>query len=374
MTVSEYGNKTPVNSNTYVLPDNSIRRMIAERQIIAEESIDDSQIQPASLDLRLGMYAYHVRASFLAGGVKKRVDDCISHGNLEVCRIDLTKGALLKVGCVYIIPLVESLNLPSHIYALANSKSSSGRLDIFTRLITDFGEEFDRVPLGYQGNLYLEVCSGTFDIIVHSHLSLNQIRFKDVSMQITESLHDSTHIINHLMEEEVFSVNLRRNDETDIIGYKAKKEAGIIDLRKVNYYDSTVFWDCIYASDKDMLVLEPNEFYILSSSSIIQVPPLYAAEMIPYISFLGEFRVHYAGFFDPNFGYKGKNNESLGNTRAVLEVRCREVPFVLFHGQSMGKIVYEKLKGVPDRLYGEDGIGSHYQGQSLCLSKHFLSK
>ena len=358
-------------TDTGVLADHQMRDMITQGQIISEVPISDGQVQPASLDLRLGNLAYRVRASFLTGKqrtVEERLNDFVMH------RIDLTGGAVLEKGCVYVVPLCESLNLPKGLSGAASAKSSIGRLDLLTRIITDRGHEFDRVPKGYSGPLYVEICPRSFSVVVEPGQMLNQIIFRqgDTVINDTElrALHERTAIVNGppvISGGLGFSVDLKPKNG-DLVGYRAKPHAGVIDLSKLNHYDPADFWEEV-RTKAGWIILDPGAFYILVSRESISIPPDHAAEMAPYLAMVGEFRVHYAGFFDPGFGY----SESGGSgSRGVLEVRCHEAPFVLEHGQVVGRLVYEKMASLPQALYGVD-IKSNYQGQGLKLSKHFKS-
>ncbi len=346
-----------------------IEAMIANEHIRAEPQIDSSQIQPASLDLRLGTTAYRMRTSALTGAnatVTEALSDFIMHS------VDLSAGAVLEKGCVYLIPLVERLALPANVTGVANAKSSSGRLDLLTRTIVDYGIEFDRIPAGYRGTVYVEVCPRSFSILVRPGLRLNQIRFRNGQSQLSDAelrqLHASEALVSGeaIIEDGLgFSVDLSAT-ESKPIGYRAKPHTGVIDLDQVDYYEPTEYWEALYGTD-DHLILDPGAFYILVSKEAIHIPPHYAAEMAPYLAMVGEFRVHYAGFFDPGFGHDPAGGRG---SRAVLEVRCREVPFVLHHGQIVGRLLYERLAERPTLLYGRD-LGSNYQGQGLKLSKQF---
>ena len=354
---------------TGVLPDKSLRAMIANGAISADVPVGAVQIQPASLDLRLGNHAWRVRASFLAGG-DARVEDRLSA--FEMHKVDLTEGAVLEKGCVYVVPLQEHLDLAPGTSAVANAKSSTGRLDLLTRVITDGGTEFDRIPDGYTGPLYAEICPRSFSVLVRPGMRLNQIRFSSGGGPLEDAelsaLHervplvDGIPLIHHGLG---FSVDLRPSDGT-LVGYRAKPHTGVINLDRIAHYDPREFWEDVHAED-GRIILDPGAFYILVSREAVTIPPDHAAEMAPYMAMVGEFRVHYAGFFDPGFGYDAAGG---AGSRGVLEVRCHEAPFVLEHGQTVGRLVYEKMAALPDRLYGTD-MGSNYQGQGLKLSKHF---
>ena len=299
--------------------------------------------------------------------------------------IDLRNGAALETGCVYVAPLQERLRLPPDVSAVANAKSSTGRLDVFTRLITDYGTEFDRVDAGYDGPLYAEISPRTFSVLARTGARLNQVRFRIGHPAFTahefEALRqDQTLVENADMFDKdaglSFSVDLDQKGDAPI-GYRARRHSGLIDLDKVDHYDPRDFWDPLTprafgSAGARGVILDPGAFYILVSRESVHVPPACAAEMTPYLAVVGEFRVHYAGFFDPGFGHAaagGLGPDSAG-ARGVLEVRCHEAPFALEHGQVVGRLVYEPMLEPPDTLYGVD-IGSTYQAQGLRLSKHF---
>lgn len=354
---------------TGVLADHQIRDMIKAGSIAADLPIFPDQIQPASLDLRLGTTAYRVRASFLTGP-QRTVTDRLS--DFKMHEIDLTQGAVLEKGCVYVVPVMERLSLPATMSAAASAKSSIGRLDLLTRVITDRGVEFDRVPAGYDGPLYVEICPQSFSVIAQNGQMLNQIIFRVGKTILTDAeladLHSRDPIVNgtaSISDGLGFSVDLGPETGT-LVGYRAKPHAGVIDLSKLGHYDPADFWEEV-RTDKGWIILDPGAFYILVSREAIAIPPDYAAEMAPYVAMVGEFRVHYAGFFDPGFGWAGAGGMG---SRGVLEVRCHEAPFVLEHGQTVGRLVYERMSATPAALYGRE-IKSNYQGQGLKLSKHF---
>ena len=355
-----------------ILPAHMIAALADAGKIRAPKPFDGDQVQPASLDLRLGPVAYRVRASFLPGP-DKTVADRIEA--LKLHEIDLTSGALLepgRSGGVYIVPLMEALALPADIAAATNPKSSTGRLDVFTRVITDRAREFDTVAAGYAGRLYLEISPRTFPVIVRAGSRLSQIRFRRGHARLDDAalatLHGRTPLVDgelHLADGVMLSIDL--SGAGGIVGYRAKRHTGLIDVDRRDAYDMLEFWDPLTTHGRKELVLDPDQFYILVSREAVHVPPDYAAEMVPFDPLVGEFRVHYAGFFDPGFGH----SESGGaGSRAVLEVRSHEIPFILEHGQSVGRLVYERMLERPRVLYGQ-GIGSHYQAQGLKLSKHF---
>lgn len=352
-----------------VLPSQAISELVTNGAITIDAPLLDGQLQPASLDLRLGTVAYRIRASFLPGhgtAVLDRVNDFTMH------RIDLSDGAVLEKGCVYLVPLMEGLNLPHGITAVANAKSSTGRLDLLTRVVTDGGTEFDRIPAGYRGPLYAEICPRSFSVLVRPGMRLNQIRFRKgqsvlddaelAALHASDTLVDGVPVISDGLG---FSVDLKPA-QGDLVGYRAKPHTGVIDLENIGYYDPAEFWEEIRTTT-GRIILDPGAFYILVSREAVHIPPAYAAEMAPYLAMVGEFRVHYAGFFDPGFGHAAVGGSG---ARGVLEVRCHEAPFVLEHGQVVGRLIYEKMSQTPETLYGAD-LASNYQGQGLKLSKHF---
>jgi dCTP deaminase len=369
--------------STGLLPSQMLRGLVKlGHEIVGQAPIGEDQIQPASLDLRLGEVAYRVRASFLPGArstVKEKLDQLSMH------RIDLTAGTVLERDCVYIVPLLEMTALPRRTTAAANPKSSTGRLDVFARVITDYGVEFDRVRDGYKGPLYAEISPRSFSVVVRTGSRLVQLRirrgsplFRDTALRrlhaespLVELPEDGTPASQAIRNGLVFTVDAMGHPDSGLIGYKARRHTDVIDVDRIDAYDPSDFWEPVHARrgsrDPLGLVLDPNDFYILASREAVVVPPDHAAEMLPYDTFVGEFRVHYAGFFDPGFGAAEAGGQG---SRAVLEVRSHEVPFLIEHGQTMGRLVYEPLIARPDRLYGGN-IGSSYQNQGLVLSKHF---
>lgn len=359
--------------STGILPSHVLKRLLDQgREITASEPFAPGQIQPASVDLRLGPVAYRVRASFLPGPaatVAERMQSVFMH------EIDLTHGAVLEAGCVYIVPLLERAEFSARISGGANPKSSTGRIDVFTRLITDYAPSFDRVEPGYRGPLYAEICPQTFPVLVRKGSRLNQLRIRHGSPQSSDTalrrLHEQFPLVQGEPNIEgglALSIDLKGSaDANKRIGFRAKKHTGLIDVDKVGALDPADYWDPIQANARGDMVLDPDEFYILVSREQVAIPPDHAAEMVPFNPLVGEFRVHYAGFFDPGFGYAPGQPPS---ARGVLEVRSREVPFILEHGQIIGRLVFERLTDPPPQGYGA-GLGSNYQGQGLKLSKHF---
>lgn len=378
-----------VGDGTGIFPSQKINEMLSSGEVKTTMiPFDNDQIQPASIDLRLGDYAYPVDTSFLPGkGMKvleklKQLDD-----QFDDFKIDLSKGAVLEKGRVYVIRLLESIYLKSEVAAFANPKSSTGRLDILTRLIADYATSFDQVSEGYKGELFIEVAPRSFSVVVKTGTRLNQLRFRRTRGEEAKSipapewkrLLDEGQIVDSSDHEKnarsiktgmlPFTVDLKGSGkEGDIIGYRAKKHTKRIELERRNY-DPLDFWEPIRFHKSTSLILDPDEFYILMTKEAIAVPPEYAAEMMPYDTRAGEFRVHYAGFFDPGFGWNAKVNKA-GSSRGVLEVRSHEVPFLLEHGQTVGWLRYERMAARPELLYGQD-TNSNYQGQSLKLAKQF---
>ena len=366
-------------SHTGILPSQVVKELIRSREIFALREVTPAQIQPASLDLRLGAKAHRVRASFLPGP-ERSVAETTAEFSLH--EIDLSQGAVLETGCVYIAQLEERLALSGAIAGWANPKSSIGRLDVFVRLITDFATEFDRVPAGYKGPLYAEISPQTFSILARQGSRLNQLRLGRGSPATSDAklraVHEEIGLVGDRPGDKPgdkkvkkgaldLTVDLAGERASGLVGFRAKRHTALVDIDRVGVYEPAEFWDPITATPERRLILDPNEFYILASREPVKVPPEFAAEMAAYDTQVGEFRAHYAGFFDPGFGYQTGNGRG---TQAVLEVRSHKVPFILDHGQIVGRLVYESMADLPDRLYGE-ASGSSYQTQGLKLSKHF---
>ncbi len=379
-----------------ILPSQQIRELIGNGKIRSSAEISDDQIQPASMDLRLGTVAYRVLASFLPGRtatIGTKIKD------LKVAELDLSRPTVLEPRAVYVVPLVESLALPPDISSRANPKSTTGRLDVFTRLMTDGGAEFEEVAAGYSGELYVEIVSRTFPIVVTAGTKLNQLRFvrgnsrleDDALVRLAQKyqlvygdsrssllapeqgvkavLYNGDNPAQALIGNGLrISIDLQGTEARSIVAYRAKNRCAPIDLRNVGAYDPGEFWDVIGARSSKGLVLDPGDFYLLASKERIAVPPHCAAEMEQYDASIGEFSVHYAGFFDPGFGY-GASGEIKG-TKAVLEVRAHELPILLEDRQIVGRLTYHKLTDIPSKIYGQ-AIGSSYQQQGLALSKQF---
>ncbi len=360
-----------------ILPSQAIKELIANGHLTGNIPIGEEQIQPASLDLRLGDIAHRVRASFLPGP-DSTVESKIKE--LRMTRVDLTGAAVFEKDCVYIVPLLEEARLPAGISGKANPKSTTGRLDIFTRLITDHGVEFDRVPPGYNGKLYAEIVPRTFTVGIRAGMKLSQLRFvhghadsrdreikrldqEQTLVYMDDDTPDKARVDRGLR----ITVNLEAGEKGEIIAYKARPNAPVIELDKINHYSPEEFWEPRYQSPNKSLILDAGAFYILASRERVRVPPDFAAEMVPFDPSDGEFRIHYAGFFDPGFGYGASD---IKGTRAVLEVRAHEVPFLIEHGQLVGRLNYMRLLSKPEKIYGVQ-IGSSYQQQALALSKQF---
>ena len=356
------------------LASQHLQELLSNNVIQAKEPLVKGQLQPASLDLRLGDIAYRVRSSFLPG-LGRTVQQCID--KLTMHTIDISQGAVLEKGCVYIVPLQESLALSENLTAAANPKSSTGRLDVFTRMITDGAREFDQVEAGYKGILYAEICPQTFSILVRSGSRLSQLRIRSGRAFLDDSEHVQLHQTRQLTDGNIAPAHIRGGipltadvqgkDNDGLIGFRAKRHAKVIDIDEVAACPVDDFWEPVYANANQGLILDPGEFYILASSEAVHVPVDHAAEMVAYDNLVGEFRVHYAGFFDPGFGAPEAGG---GGSKAVLEVRSYEVPFLLEHGQYVGRLVYEALSAMPETVYGA-GLSSNYQSQGLKLSKHF---
>ena len=373
-----------------VLSSQEILELIHKNVITSENGIEKDLIQPASIDLRLGIKAWRVPASFLPGKGKKvssRLKDLAMH------EFSLIDGAVLECGCVYIVKLLENVSLTDNLTGIANPKSSTGRLDVFTRLIVDGAMEFEEVPAGYQGPLYAEISPRTFSVLVRTGSRLNQLRLKrgqsftsDKEMEILQEHvglvrnQDNINLLDKIKNGVPLSVDLI--GENGLIGYKARKHSMLIDIDKPNHYKRELFWEKITVEDllyqggdyknknnQGSLILSPDAFYILASKEFVSVPSKYAAEMRAYDTKVGEFRAHYAGFFDPGFGL---TELGASKTKAVLEVRSHDVPFLIEQDQTVCRLVYEPMANVPSILYGEAGSSNNYQAQGLKLAKHFI--
>jgi dCTP deaminase len=356
-----------------IFSDAMIEALVEAGILRVAHPLAPGQVQPASLDLRLGARCWRMRASFLpgqSGRVHERIADYSLH------EIDLSAGAVLETGCVYVAELLESVALPQDVSASANPKSSTGRLDVFTRVITDGAAAFDTIAAGYRGPIYAEISPRTFPVLVRTGSRLSQIRFRRGQPRIDdralERLHGEAGLVDRadaiIQDGVALSVDLAGFSGGSLVGYRGKRHTGLVDVDRVGAYPMRDYWEPIHLAGRRELVLDPNEFYILASKEAVHVPPDHAAEMVPFDAMMGEFRVHYAGFFDPGFGHAGAGG---AGARAVLEVRSRDVPFILEDGQIVGRLIYERMAALPRNLYGA-GLASNYQAQGLKLSKHFV--
>ncbi|PZP39824.1 MAG: 2'-deoxycytidine 5'-triphosphate deaminase [Pseudomonas fluorescens] len=365
-----------------VLVDTDLHHLFAQGHLSSQTPLVEGQVQPASLDLRLGTKAYRIQAGFLPGKGRK-VSECLP--DLCMTELDLTQPQLFERGAVYLVPLQESLNLPPHIEATASPKSSTGRLDIFVRLLTDHATIYDTVTAGYSGPMFVEISPLTFPIVIRAGDRLNQLRLRQGDVRVSDADLTTLHTQIPLLRQQVgkgegamnqglwISIDLHGEQsnsvgDNPIIGYRAKHHTQPIDLARIGGYQWSHFWEPITRSNTKPLILYPEEFYIFASSEGICVPPSHAAELVAYDTRIGEIRVHYAGFFDPGFGFNG--TPETNGTTAVLEVRAHDVPCVLEHGQPIGRFLYEKLLQTPANTYGS-GIGSNYANQGLKLAKQF---
>ncbi len=339
---------------------------LIKKNYIINETIDQNQIQPASLDLSLSEECYEIKHSFLSHKttVRRKLKDLI------IKKINLNKEFIFKKDKTYIVKLNESLNLKNNIFGHCNPKSSTGRLDIFCRTIVDFAEEYEKIPNNYQGEIFLEITSRSFDVAFKKGNCLNQLRLimgnqyylsdeqlKKIKtkLKITNFKKNTLKINNGVK----ISVDLS-NSKT--IAYVAKNNTPVLKFSKIKSHKINDFWKAIKNIDNSLLI-EKNKFYILKSKEKVIIPDNLAGEMIPYDTGIGDFRAHYAGFFDPGFGMPN-------GTYAVLEVKTNEIPFLLEDGQTIARIKYEKLNKNSNIVYGKD-IKSNYQNQGLKLSKHF---
>lgn len=348
-----------------VLPDSAIKAMIENGSLLLSAPLLQGQVQPASLDLTLGDEAFRMRASFLPGA-GRRVEDDLSAMTLH--RVDLSGGGVLEPGAVYLVRLRESLRLPKGVKARANPKSSTGRLDVFARVIVDGGQAFDEVPDAYEGPLWLEVAPCTFPVLVREGSRLSQVRFSIGDTHLDAAGHEALMRSPEMADAQATLINGSVSLSLDldwgdgVAGWRARRHAGVVDMDAVGVLDADDFWEPLRCKGAS-IVLDPGEFYILASAESVRVPLDFAAEMCPFDAGVGEFRAHYAGFFDPGFGV----GDGAGS-RAVLEVRPRDVPFLLRQGQPICRLGYEVMAGRPDIPYGS---GSNYNGQRLRLSKAF---
>jgi dCTP deaminase len=381
--VEPAGRAAEVGARTGVLPAQRLREAVTRGTITAGDlRIPLESIQPASVDLRLGEFAWSLRCSFLPDSgstVEEKIED------LRIDKIDLRDGAILERDRPYLVPLIEELHLPPEIRAKTNPKSSTGRLDVFTRVITDRNHRFDEIAAGYDGKLYLEVVPRSFAIRVKQRLSLNQVRLIHGEARLgdrdLEGVHEEFPLLymdSHplraselsLSDGLFLSLNIQGSPE-NTVGYRAKRNSLPVDLADIGKLKWQDYWEPVHPEHGGRIVLEPEAFYLLLSAEGVSIPPCYAAEMLAYDPTAGELRTHYAGFFDPGFGYsQGKRKYG---SRAALEVRARDVPFMVEHRQPVCKLAFERMAAEPDVLYGKD-IGSNYQGQETMLGKHFAKQ
>lgn len=356
--------------NVKILPSQQLRELIRQGCITADEEIEETQIQPASIDLRLGDFAYELSSSFLPRNYTD-IFSKVSELQLRIREIDLNEPAVLKANHVYLVQLQEELELPANIEARANPRSTSGRADLFTRLLCDYSNEFEAVPPGYRGKLFVEIVPRTFDICVRKGTRVNQIRLGLVEENGSSYLPPLTTTFNNSSNStalpELLSVSLMADTESGVVGYIAKPNAPVLDFDKVASHERDDFWEPIFQNHSSSFILEPEAFYILRSLEGVAIPPNLAAELIPYDPSFGEFRVHYAGFLDPGFGYNLTNAKG---TPVVLEVRVRDVRFLVEHKQPIARILYYELLEESDKVYGS-AIGSSYQTQKISLGKQF---
>lgn len=377
------GSPTAATPSSGVLPAQQLREVIANEWMVAGPwRIPSESVQPASVDLRLGEHAWALRCSFLPDSdstVEEKIED------IAFERIDLRDGATLERDRPYLVPLIEELRLPVQLRAKANPKSSTGRLDVFTRVLTDRNHRFDEIAGGYQGKLYLEIVPRTFAIRVKTGLALNQVRLMSGEARLSDAqllaLHEETPLLYRdaapvggselsLGDGLFLSLDVSGTSES-IVGYRAKKNSLPIDLTEVGALKWRDYWEPVHPEKGGRIVLEPEVFYLLLSAEGVSIPPSYAAEMLAYDPTAGELRTHYAGFFDPGFGFH--RDSTAPGSRAALEVRARDVSFMVEHRQPVCKLAFERMAEEPDVLYGKD-IGSNYQGQLTMLSKHFAEQ
>jgi dCTP deaminase len=375
--------RTARRRNRGVLAYQQLLKLVRDGVISAKAPVEEAQYQPASLDLRLGDTAYRMLSSFLPEqsviAQRLTVQD-LFQSDIAMYELDLRKSAVLEKGHVYLIPLMEELALPRTLAGKTNPKSTTGRLDVFTRAITDRHARFDEIRPGYHGKLYLEVVPRSFSVRVATGMCLNQLRLFSGEPTIGETelraCHRTTPLLyqdngplpaKSLTIDEGLFLRIDLSGEDGIVGFRAKKNSQVLDMSRIGYYDPTDFWEPIPRHRSETLLLEPEDFYILESKERIRVPPDFAAEMVAYEAAIGELRTHYAGFFDPGFGY---GSGDLLGTPIVLEVRAHDVPFLIHDGQTFFKVLYERMHERPEKVYGQD-IGSSYQFQGLTLSKQF---
>ena len=348
------------------------RNIIAKGFLYAENKIPDESIQPASIDLRLDKFGYELSSSFLA--INETVNEKLKY--FKIKKIDISNGYLFKKNITYLIELQENLKLDKYISGKCNPKSSTGRLDIFCRTISDYNSEYENINHGYKGKIFLEITSKTFNIVFKTGDKLNQLRLRNkktfyLDDKTLKSINKKNSLLFNNIGKKInpdikegLKIKADLSYKNKIVAFKAKKQSPKIYFNKFKSYKIKDYWIPIKGRKSNSIIIEPNEFYILISKEKICIPPKFAAEMIPYDTNIGEFRVHYAGFFDPGFGTK-KNGSF-----AVLEIKTYEVPFSIQDGQNVARLIFEKLAQIPDKLYGKE-IKSNYHNQGLALSKHF---
>ncbi|MCA8956797.1 MAG: 2'-deoxycytidine 5'-triphosphate deaminase [Planctomycetes bacterium] len=360
-----------------ILVYQQIRDLVASGCLSSNPAISPAQIQPSSLDLRLATRGYRVRSGFLPErcSVSERLEETTLYA------FDLTDGAILEKGNCYVIPLLEQIVEPLPYEIRANPKSSTGRLDLFTRVLVDHHGRFEQVPPGYVGPMFLEVVPRSFPVRVRTGLSLCQIRFSTGHAVLTDDELRAEYARRPLLLDDhgapipldqaridnglCMGVAIQRDlDLRSHIGFVARRYTGVLDMAADNQHEHHEFFELIHEPVNHRYIVEPEEFYIFASKERIRVPRHLAAEMAPYEIGIAELRTNYAGFFDNGFG--GEHG-----TRAVLEVRPHDVPFLVEDGQVFFKLRFFKTSEAPQVAYGDAKLESHYQGQGLKLSKHF---
>lgn len=351
----------------FILSSQELKEQIGQNVISADTPIEDGLIQPASIDLRFGKTAWRVAASFLPGGQKMSVEDKVAP--LKMHDVDLTNGGILEKGCVYIVPLQEELDLPKHLKGRANPKSSTGRLDVFARILTDGADSFDNIPAGFKGRLYAEIAPRTFSIRARTGDRMTQLRL--MKEDHTQNNISKPHMMPFTVDVDGTSKGAisGTTEFPPIIGWRARKHAGLVDLSHIKHYPVLDFWEPVFARKDGGVILDPDDFYILATKETVSIPYDYAAEMLAYDTSFGEFRVHYAGFFDPGFGMETAGGKG---AKGVLEVRTHEVPFLIDRDQIVGRLSFEPMSQIPEKIYGT-ALGSNYQGQGLHLAKQFAA-
>ena len=366
------------------LTNQSIELACHEGMIHSRVSLLASQFQPVSLDLRLGSHAYRIQSSFLPEN--DTVDTKLNE--VKLYKIDLRDGGILEKGAIYLIPLLEELAFPEKFQGRTNPKSSTGRLDMFTRVIVDHGHRFDEIPNGYRGKMYLEVIPRSFPVRVREGLRLNQLRVFQGDPHLSD-----VQLKNHYKKTPILfgdggrpvgvekvkvdnglfiSLDLAGARKDRIVAYKAKTNSSVIDMSLNRHYHPMDFWEPITLTQirNKRLILEPESFYIMMSKEKICIWPHLLAEMVAYEPNSGELRTHYAGFFDPGFGWHGGKTLKNQGTSAVMEVRPHDVPFMVEDGQTFCRLKFESVIEKPTKVYGKK-IKSNYHSQELALSKYF---